>query len=120
MENFKIEINRKEIVDTINKGLQDKIKSTMDSQMGDIEKSIQEYFKKSFFNDKKNQFDSALDYTIEIAFREGIEQAMTELNFKEIIANKAKELLKNDNLIHELAEAKVRSSLGLPKIEYLP
>ena len=40
---------------------------------------------------------------------------MTELNFKELIAEKAKELLKSDNLIQELAEAKVRSSLGLPQ-----
>ena len=76
---------------------------------------IADYFKRAFFNDKKNEFESALDYTIEIAFREGIEKAMTELNFKELIAEKAKELLKSDNLIQELAEAKVRSSLGLPQ-----
>ncbi len=113
MKNFQIEVNRKEIVDIINASLQDKIKSIMNSQMSDIEKSIQEYFKKSFFNDKKNQFDSALDYTIEMAFREGLEKAMEELNFKEIIANKAKELLSDDKLIHKLAEEKVRRSLGL-------
>lgn len=39
---------------------------------------------------------------------------MEELNFKELIAEKAKEMLSNSDLIKELAEAKVRSSLGLP------
>jgi hypothetical protein len=115
MEKFKIEIDRREIVETINKGIHDKIREQMNAQSKDIEASIADYFKRAFFNDKKNEFESALDYTIEIAFREGIEKAMTELNFKELIAEKAKELLKSDNLIQELAEAKVRSSLGLPK-----
>lgn len=115
MEKFKIEIDRREIVETINKGLHDKIKEQMNAQSKDIEKSIEEYFKRSFFNDKKTQFDQALDYTIEIAFREGLEKAMEEMNFKELIAEKAKELLSKDNFIQELAEAKVRSSLGLPQ-----
>jgi hypothetical protein len=39
---------------------------------------------------------------------------MTELNFKELIAQKAKELLSSENFIKDLAERKVRSSLGLP------
>lgn len=115
MGTFKIEIDRKQIVETINASIQDKIKAEMNAQMGDIEKSIKQYFKRSFFNDKQNEFESALDWTVEAAFREGINSAMEELNFKELIAEKAKELLKSDNLIKELAEAKVRSSLGLPQ-----
>ena len=115
METFKIEIDRKQIVKTINENIHDKIKSQMNAQMGDIEETIKQYFKRSFFNDKKNEFESALDWTVEAAFREGINSAMEELNFKELIAEKAKELLKSYNLIQELAEAKVRSSLGLPQ-----
>ncbi len=114
MEPFKVEIDRLEINKIINDGVQDKIKSVMQSQMTDIEKSITEYFKKSFFRDKDSQFESALDYTIESAFREGLTKAMEELNFKELIAEKAKELLSNNNFISKLAEAKVRTSLGLP------
>jgi hypothetical protein len=113
MEEFKIEINRREIVDIINGVIHDKIKIIMKNEMENIEKSIKEYFNKGFFNDKISIFDSALDYTIEISFREGIEKAMKDLNFVEIIASKAKGLLSNDSFIMELAEAKVRSSLGL-------
>ena len=115
MKTFKIEIDRKAIVETINTSIQDKIKSQMNAQMGDIEETIKQYFKRSFFNDKKNEFESALDWTVEAAFRKGINSAMEELNFKELIAEKAKELLRSDNLIQKLAEAKVRSSLGLPQ-----
>jgi len=114
MEEFKIEINRKEIVDIINASIQSKIKKQLDSKIEDIEKSIGDYFEKGFFKDKMNQFDSALDYTIETAFRKGVETAMEEMNFKELIAKKTKLLLSENNFISELAEAKVRSSLGLP------
>ncbi|MFL1896814.1 hypothetical protein ACJRPK_13995 [Aquimarina sp. 2-A2] len=115
MEKFKVEIDRREIVETINETVQSKIKDQLNLQMDDIEKTIGEYFNRSLFNDKKTQFENALDYTVEMAFREGLNSAMEELNFKEMIADKAKELLKSDNLIQELAEAKVRSSLGLPE-----
>lgn len=114
MEKFKIEIDKREIIETINKGIQDKIKEYMNIHSKNIEESISQYFKKSFFTDKQSQFDSALDYTIEIAFREGLEKAMKDMNFNEIIAQKAKELLNDGNFIQALAEAKVRSSLGLP------
>jgi len=76
--------------------------------------NIKEYFEKSFFNNKDTAFDNALDYTIEAALREGLDKAMKELNFTELVAAKAKELLSEPNYIAELAEAKVRSSLGLP------
>ncbi len=115
MEAFKVEIDRQQIVETINETVQSKIKEQLNLQMEDIEKTIGEYFKRSFFNDKKTEFENALDYTVEIAFRAGIDSAMEELNFKEMIAKKASELLKSDDLIKELAEAKVRSSLGLPQ-----
>jgi len=114
MEKFKIEIDRREIVETINKGIHDKIREQMNAQSKQIEASIADHFKRSFFNEKKNEFESALDYTIETSFRDGLELAMKEMKFKELIAEKAKELLSDDNLIQELAEAKVRSSLGLP------
>lgn len=110
---FVIEIDRDQITGIINKIIQSKIESEMSLQMKSIDKSIEEYFQKSFFNDKVTMFDSALDYTIESAFRIGVSKAMEELNFTEIIAQKSKELLMNDSFIHKLAEDKVRSSLGL-------
>lgn len=113
MDTFKVEIDRKQISEIINKTVQGEITEQLRSQLTDINRSIEEYFKKSFFNDTRNQFESALDWTVENAFREGLDLAMKELNFKELIAKKAAEILNSDNFIKELAEAKVRSSLGL-------
>ena len=71
METFKVEIDRKQIVHTINETVQSKIKEQLNLQMGDIEKTIGEYFKRSFFNDKKTEFENALDWSVESAFRTG-------------------------------------------------
>ena len=113
MESIKIEIDRKNILDIVNNKVSENILSYMDKNMEDINKSIEKYFKLSFFQDKNTQFENALDWTIEDAFREGIKTAMEDLKFKELIAEKAKEILSNDDFIKELAVAKVKSSLGL-------
>lgn len=113
MEKFKIEIDRAQIVDTINTGIQEKVRAQMKAQDKDIDEAITQYFKKSLFNNQSSRFESALDYTVEAAFRKGLEMAMEQLNFKEMIAQKAKELLSDNNFIAELAEKKVRASLGL-------
>lgn len=113
MEKFIVEIDRKEISSIIQKGIKDKIEKEMSDQSANIEKSIKEYFNRSFFDNKTNQFDSALDWTIENAFREALEQAMNEMNLKELIVKTAKEFLSKGDYIQKLAEAKVKSSLGL-------
>ncbi len=88
------------------------------SHKEDIERSIDKIFNTgSIFNKRESEFESALDWSIEHLFREGLTKAMEELGFKEMIAGKAKEILSNNDFISELAEAKVRSSLGLPKKE---
>lgn len=114
-EKFKIEIDRKLISDTINEKIVGTILSQMELQKKDIESSIKDYFQKSFFRDKDTMFENALDWTIENAFRSGITKAMEDLNFTEVIASKAKEILSDNNFISELAEQKVRASLGLPQ-----
>lgn len=114
MEELKINVSVKEITDMVKETIGSSIQKSLNSNKEQIEKSIDGYFKKSFFDNKQSQFESALDWAVENAFRLGLEQAMTELNFKELIAKKAKELLSNENFIKDLAEKKVRSSLGLP------
>lgn len=112
-EKFNIEIDREEIIDLIKTTVKDRLIKQLKLQTENIDKSISEYFNRSFFHDKKNDFENALDWAVEDAFRLGISEVMQELDFKSIIADKARELLKDDTLIHDLAEAKVRSSLGL-------
>lgn len=117
MEKFKLEIDRRKIIDIVSEGIHDEIKSVMKNSQKDIRLTIEEYFNRDFFNRKTSQFEMSLDYTIENAFKEGLGKAMKEMDFTEIIATKAKELLSKDSFITDLAEAKVRSSLGLPAKE---
>jgi uncharacterized membrane protein YheB (UPF0754 family) len=114
MENLNINLSVKELTDMVKETVENSIQKSLNANKDQIEKSIDVYFKKGMFDSKESQFESSLDWAVENAFRLGLEQAMTELNFKELIAQKAKELLSNENFIKDLAEKKVRSSLGLP------
>lgn len=114
MENLNINLSVKELTDMVKETVGNSIQKSLNENKEQIEKSIYSYFKKAFFDNRESEFESALDWAVENAFRLGLEQAMNELNFKELIAQKAKDLLSNENFIKDLAEKKVRSSLGLP------
>lgn len=114
MENVSINLSVQDLTEMVNETVGNSIQKSLNSNKEQIEKSIDMYFKKSMFDSKASQFEKALDWAVESAFRLGLDKAMEELNFKELIAEKAKEILSNNNFISELAEKKVRSSLGLP------
>lgn len=115
MEEFKIQIDQKQLTELFNNALAGIIEKSISNQKEQIEGTIKTYFDKGYFKDKSTQFDNALDWAVECAFRDGLNKAMEELNYKELIAEKAKEILSDGNLINELAEEKIRTSLGLPK-----
>jgi hypothetical protein len=115
MENVNINLSVKDITEMVKETVGNAVQKTLFKSTEQIEKSIELYFRKGLFDNKETQFESSLDWAVENAFRLGLEKAMEELNFKEIIAKKAKEFLLNDDFIKNLAEEKVRSSLGLPK-----
>jgi predicted peroxiredoxin len=114
MENFNISLNPEDFKKIATEFLTNKINKSLEKNEVFIEASLDNYFKKSLFEKKQNGFESALDWAIESIFREGIELAMEELKFKEKIAEKAKEILSDNDFITKLAESKVRTSLGLP------
>tara|TARA_B100002049_G_C15844750_1_gene276677 strand:- start:140 stop:484 length:345 start_codon:yes stop_codon:yes gene_type:complete len=114
MEKFKIELDRRQITETVTAEIKESIKKGLEANKENISKSLNEYFKKGFFNDSgKNEFENQLDYTIEIATRAGLEIALEDLNYKQMIANKAKELLQTDDFLKQLAEDKIKKFLGL-------
>lgn len=115
MENFNIEIDSQKIKEQYSFVLNKIIEESLSKEKENIESTIKTFFDRGFFKDKITGFEKALDWAIEACFREGVDKAMEELDFKELIAQKTKELLSNGTLIQELAEAKVRSSLGLPQ-----
>ena len=114
-QEFKIRIDAKAIREQINASIQHKITTQLNAQEQDIEKSIKDFFYKGFHSITRNAFENSLDYVIEGALRQGLEKAMEELGFHEMIAEKAKTYLQDDDILRELAEGKVRASLGLPQ-----
>ncbi len=114
MEDIKIEVSAREITELLKEKIVGKIQESLRLNTKQIEDSVEQYFRKSIFDNKITHFESALDWAVENCFREGLNLAMEELGYKEMIATKAKELLSDNNFIAELAEAKVRASLGLP------
>jgi len=114
MENLNVTLNAGDFKQIVKESLTDSINKSLEKNKEHIETSLDAYFKKGMFEKRETDFESALDWAIESCFREGLNTAMEELGFKEIIAQKAKELLSDPNFIKDLAEKKVRSSLGLP------
>ena len=114
MEEFKIALSAREITEMVKETVGAAVQKSLNANKDQIERSIDQYFKKGIFDNKTSQFDSALDWGVENAFREGLDLAMKELGFKELIAQKAKEILSDNDFIKDLAERKVRASLGLP------
>jgi uncharacterized membrane protein YheB (UPF0754 family) len=114
MEDLKINLSVEDLTKMVKEIIGSSIEKSLNSNREQIEKSIDGYFRKNLFDNKNTQFENSLNWAVENAFRLGLDQAMDELNFKELIATKAKELLSNENFIADLAEKKVRASLGLP------
>jgi hypothetical protein len=114
MEKLEIVLSVKELTEIVNESIRGTVQNYLTANKGLIENSIYNYFKRTHFGKLESQFESSLDWVVESSFRLGLEQAMTELNFKELVAEKCKEFLSNENFIRDLAEKKVRESLGLP------
>lgn len=114
MENLNVTLNAGDFKQIVIDTLSSSINKSLEKNKEHIETSLDNYFKKGMFEKRETDFESALDWAVESFFREGLNKAMEELGFKEVIAQKAKEILSDANFIKDLAEKKVRSSLGLP------
>ena len=114
MENFKFEMSVQEMTAIAKEKMSSLIINGLNVNESQIKESLNSFFVKSRFDSKFSSFESNLDWAVENCFRLGLEQALDELNFKEFVASKAKEILSDETFLRDLAEAKVRSSLGLP------
>ena len=114
MENINVTLNAGELKEIVKTSLSNSINKSLEKNKEQIELSLDNYFKKGMFDKRETDFESSLDWAVESLFREGLNKAMEDLGFKELIAEKAKEILSDANFIKDLAEKKVRSSLGLP------
>lgn len=117
MSEFKIEIDAEAIRKQIDEAIQYKIKRQLEAQNNGIEESIKDFFYKGFHSNVQTRFERSLDFVIDNALQQGLDKAMEELGFIEMIAEKAKIYLQDDAVLKDLAEEKVRASLGLPPKE---
>lgn len=115
METINFEIKVGDLHRTLKDHLDGFIKESLHSNETTIKEQIHDYFKTDFFKKKLSSFQESFDWAVEQTFRKGIEKAMLELDFIEVVASKAKEILSDNDFITTLADAKIRASLGLPK-----
>jgi len=113
MEDINVTLNVGDLKQIVVNTLTGSIEKSLLKNKEHIETSLDSYFKKGMFEKRETDFESALDWAVESCFREGLNKAMEELGFKEVVAEKAKELLSDPDFIKDLAYKKVRSSLGL-------
>ncbi len=113
MNNVKVEITNDMVQSAIDSYLKDMISRSMETHKIGISKQVGDYFSDVFIGRKLETLERGLDWALEDCFRTGVNKAMTELNYTEMIAEKAKELLVDDKFIRDLAQAKVMDALGL-------
>ena len=115
-ENKSIDFNLsvEDLMEIIKKPIGDYIRESLSLNKNAIQDQIHAQFKKSFWGKSEdNIFEKSLDWAVEHSIRKGVDEALEELNFSEMIKEKAKEILSDGDFIKTLAEAKIREKMGL-------
>ena len=89
------------------------IKKAVDKNLDNIEKSISKFFTPEMWGNKETEFEGALNWAIEIQLREGLNKGLEDMGFKELVALKVREVLSDETFLRDLAEKKIKQSLGL-------
>lgn len=115
MENIDISLSKEDLKNMVTEVMLNSIKQTVGANRKQLNDSVAKYFEKGFFNDKVSQFEKALNWAVEEAFRGGIYKAMIELDFEDLVAEKAKEVLSDKDFLESVAKEIVRKQLNLEK-----
>jgi hypothetical protein len=111
-EIIEINLDKKELEQIITEHIKSAVKKSVFENRVEIQDSINKFFKTNYI-DCTSSFSNQLNKAFDSSFKEALEIAFEELNIKELIKQKTKELLSADSFIKDLAEKKVRDSLGL-------
>ena len=111
MEN--INITTGEIREILKDTVTSIIKKSVDKNIDNIEIAISKFFTPAMWDKKETEFENALNWAVEIQLREGLNQGLEEMNFKEMVASKVKVILSDETFLKDLAVKKIRQSLGL-------
>ncbi len=116
-EGIKLKLTPRDVTEILMDKVGDIIIKSLNKNKNSIEDSLNNFFSKDYFHNKESDFENSLSWAIDNSFRIGLEKAMKEINFEELIYNKCKELLNDQEWLQKIATEKVRSSLGLKQIE---
>ena len=112
-----LKLDVKEIKDSMNEKVTKIIENRLSFNQSKIEAQIDKFFEKKFaLNQSNSDFENALDWALELLYRNAFENVIKTLNYQEMVEKKIQEVIKNDDFITRLAKQKVANSLGV-KIE---
>lgn len=112
---IKVELSTIELSNMVRTRMERIVDTSLESERINIQNLIKKYFESRSWVDKTSFFDSAMDYALENAFRVALDKAMKELNYDNLIYEKMVELLKDSNLLEEIARKKIDSMFGLDR-----
>ena len=109
-----IKIDDKILMDKIKFTLSAVIDNQLETYREDIKNSIKKAFHRGILSNVGNtKWDDSLDYAIHACVERGVNKALENVGFSDMIAEKCVEILKNNDLITELAMAKIKRTLGV-------
>lgn len=108
-----VKLNAGELKQIVFESIKESVLTGLNKNKAQIENALDEYFKKETFTKKMSEFENALDWAIEAAFRAGIESALKEVDLPELVKQKILRILADKDFVNDLAEKKIRASLGI-------
>jgi hypothetical protein len=108
-----INITAGEIREILKDNVTSIIKKAVNKNLDNIETSISKFFTPERWDKKETEFENALNWAVELQLRDGLNQGLEEMKFKEMVATKVKEILSDETFLRNLAEKKIKQSLGL-------
>jgi hypothetical protein len=108
-----INITAGEIREILKDNVTSIIKKAVGKNLDNIETSISKFFTPERWDKKETEFENALNWAVELQLRDGLNQGLEEMKFKEMVATKVKEILSDETFLRNLAEKKIKQSLGL-------
>lgn len=111
---LKFEITPSEIKEAIVNDVQSILKSKFAEHKTNLEGQIDRFFRKNYSKaDTNSPMEDALDWSLELIYRDAMSKALVELDFENLVKEKIKSILSDPSFLQKMAEEKVRKALGV-------
>lgn len=113
MNEIEIKLSITEMRQELNKFFIEEIRKQLSFSEKEIRAQLNQFLERKSFSSRESQYESALDWAIEDGLRRGVQSALEELSFAELVKARVVELLSDKEFLTELAREKVKKSMGL-------